>query len=78
MGIVFDIKKLMIQFRSFFILCLFFFGGFISMAQTPDSFISHKVRKGETIDFLVVKYGITKSQLKEYNPFVESLGIKKG
>ena len=67
----------MIQFRSFFILCLFFFGGFISLAQTPDSFISHKVRKGETIDFLVDKYGITKSQLKEYNPFVESLGLKK-
>lgn len=67
----------MIQFRFFFILYLFFFAGFIALAQTPDSFISHKVRKGETIDFLIAKYGITKPQLKEYNPSIESLGIRK-
>jgi LysM repeat protein len=67
----------MIQFRFFFILYLFFFAGFIALAQTPDSFISHKVRKGETIDFLIVKYGITKPQLKEYNPSIEKLGIRK-
>ena len=67
----------MIQFRFFFILYLFFFAGFIVLAQTPDSFISHKVRKGETIDFLIAKYGITKPQLKEYNPSIESLGIRK-
>ena len=65
------------QFRFFFILYLFFFAGFIVLAQTPDSFISHKVRKGETIDFLIAKYGITKPQLKEYNPSIESLGIRK-
>ncbi|MDA8948889.1 LysM peptidoglycan-binding domain-containing protein [Flavobacteriaceae bacterium] len=67
----------MIQFRSLFILCLFFLIGFSAVAQTPDSFVTHKVKRGETLEFLLDQYGITKPQLQEYNPSIERLGLRR-
>ena len=64
------------QFWSFFILCLFFLTGFISVAQTPDSFILHKVKRGEKIEYLLKKYRITETQLQDYNPSIERFGIR--
>ena len=67
----------MILFRSFFILCLFILSGFSVMSQTPNSFIMHKVKRGETIESLIDQYRITESQLQEYNPSIERLGIRR-
>ena len=67
----------MILFRSFFILCLFILSGFSVMSQTPNSFIMHKVKRGETIESLIDQYRITESQLQEYNPSTEHLGIRR-
>ena len=67
----------MILFRSFFIICLFILTGFSVMSQTPNSFIMHKVKRGETIEFLIDQYRITESQLQEYNPSIERLGIRR-
>ena len=67
----------MILYRSFFIICLFILTGFSVMSQTPNSFIIHKVKRGETIEFLIDQYRITESQLQEYNPSIERLGIRR-
>ena len=67
----------MTLFRSFFILCLFILTGFSATSQIPNSFIMHKVKRGETIEFLIDQYRITESQLQEYNPSIERLGIRR-
>ena len=67
----------MTLFRSFFILCLFILTGFSATSQTPNSFVMHKVKRGETIEFLIDQYRITESQLQEYNPSIERLGIRR-
>ena len=67
----------MTLFRSFFILGLFILTGFSVISQTPNSFIMHKVKRGETIEFLIGQYRITESQLQEYNPSIKRLGIRR-
>jgi len=67
----------MTLFRSFFILGLFILTGFSVISQTPNSFIMHKVKRGETIEFLIGQYRITESQLQQYNPSIERLGIRR-
>ena len=67
----------MLLLRSFFILYLFILTGYSVMSQTPNSFIMHKVKRGETIKFLIDQYRITESQLQEYNPSIERLGIRR-
>jgi LysM repeat protein len=47
------------------------------VAQTPDSFTTHKVKRGETIELLIDQYKITKTQLLEYNPSLEKFGLRK-
>ena len=77
MGIVFDKAIFMIPFRSFFILCFFMLSGFWSFAQIPDSFITYKVKRGDTVESLLEQYGINQNQLLEYNPSVEKLGLRR-
>lgn len=55
-----------------------FFGLLILQAQqAPERFISHKVKKKETIFGITREYNITKEQLNEYNPLLEKIGLRK-
>ena len=58
----------------FFFLCFALTKNF---AQVPRSFLSHRVKKDETLDQIIKKYEIKESQLLEYNPFLKKTGIKK-
>ncbi|MAM01587.1 MAG: hypothetical protein CMC11_05120, partial [Flavobacteriaceae bacterium] len=58
----------------FFFLCFALTKNF---AQVPKSFLSHRVKKEETLDQIIKKYDIKESQLLEYNPFLKKTGIKK-
>ena len=58
----------------FFFLCFALIKNF---AQVPRSFLSHRVKKDETLDQIIKKYEIKESQLLEYNPFLKKTGIKK-
>ena len=58
----------------FFFLCFALTKNF---AQVPKSFLSHRVKKDETLDQIIKKYEIKESQLLEYNPFLKKTGIKK-
>jgi LysM repeat protein len=77
MGIVFDNSILMKQTRHFTLIRLLFLSSFYVVAQTPESFTTHKVRKGETLELIIEHYGIDELQLKEYNPSVERFGIRR-
>jgi LysM repeat protein len=77
MGIVFDNSILMKQIRHFALISLLLLCSFYVVAQTPESFITHKVRKGETLELIIEQYGIDELQLKEYNPSVERFGIRR-
>ena len=43
----------------------------------PEKFLSHKVKKKETVFGITRKYNITESQLYEYNPLLEKIGLRK-
>jgi LysM repeat protein len=77
MGIVFDYSILMKQIRHFALISLLLLSSFYVVAQTPKSFITHKVKKGETLELIIEQYGIDELQLKEYNPSVERFGIRR-
>ena len=77
MGIVFDNLIFMKQVRLFVFIVFLLLGSFFSVAQTPESFTTHKVRKGETLLLIIEQYGIDELQLKEYNPSVERFGIRR-
>ncbi len=49
----------------------------LSFAQTPERFINHRVKKGETLIQITERYDITQEQLLEYNPFLEKTGVKR-
>ena len=62
------------KFLVFF--CTFFFFGLTTiLAQKPEKFILHKVKKGETEADILNSYGITNEQLYKFNPLVEKLGV---
>ena len=77
MGIVRDHTTGMKQVQFFVFFSLFFLGSFLSLAQTPTSFKTHKVKKGETLEFILDSYGIDEVQLQEYNPSVERFGVRR-
>lgn len=53
-------------------------GIFFSTAQEiPLKFLSHKVKKKETIFGITRKYNITEEQLNEYNPLLKKVGLRK-
>ncbi len=43
----------------------------------PEKFLSHKVKKKETVFGITRKYNITESQLNEYNPLLKKIGLRK-
>ena len=45
--------------------------------QKPENFISHKVKKRETIFGITRSYNITEEQLIEYNPLLDKVGLRK-
>ena len=52
--------------------------GFISFSQiTPDRFIVHKVKKKETLYSLSKIYNISIETIKEYNPLIDKIGLKR-
>ena len=64
--------KLRVFFFFFLIL------GFLSFSQsTPDRFIVHKVKKKETLYSLSKMYNISIETIKEYNPLIDKIGLKR-
>ena len=51
--------------------------GFAEAQETPTKFISHKVKKKETIFGITRNYNITEEQLNEYNPLLEKVGLRR-
>ena len=43
----------------------------------PERFITHKVKRQETLPQLSRQYNITEDQLKAYNPLIEKVGLKR-
>ena len=77
MGIVRDHTTGMKKVQFFVFFSLFCLGSFLSLAQTPTSFKTHKVKKGETLELILDSYGIDEVQLLEYNPSVERFGVRR-
>jgi LysM repeat protein len=50
---------------------------FSSAQHTPVNFLSHKVKKKETIFGITRKYNITETQLYEYNLLLKKVGLRK-
>lgn len=70
---MFKLKKNKILF-----IVLLFCGILFSPAQEiPEAFLSHKVKKKETIFGITRKYNITETQLYEYNPLLKKVGMRK-
>tara|TARA_Y100000996_G_scaffold415585_1_gene411448 strand:+ start:1103 stop:2836 length:1734 start_codon:yes stop_codon:yes gene_type:complete len=44
---------------------------------TPESFIIHKVKKGDNLFNLTKKYGVNSEQIEEYNPMLIKKGLKR-
>jgi len=64
------------KFKLFFF--LFLISGLISFSQTaPDRFIVHKVKKKETLYSLSKMYNISIENIKEYNPLIDKIGLKR-
>lgn len=63
--------------RSFIVFFLVFVFSVLEAQQTPESFISHKVKKRETIFGITRSYNISERQLIEYNPLLEKIGLRK-
>jgi LysM repeat protein len=64
--------KLKLIFYFFLIL------GFLSFSQTnPDRFIVHKVKKKETLYSLSKMYNISIETIKDYNPLIDKIGLKR-
>ena len=64
--------KLRLFFFFFYIL------GFLTFSQsTPDRFIVHKVKKKETLYSLSKIYNISIETIKEYNPLIDKIGLKR-
>ena len=56
---------------------LLFLGSLNLSAQTPEKFRNHRVGKKETLSSIIERYGISKTQLLQYNPLVDRVGIKR-
>ena len=41
----------------------------------PEKFLSHKVKKKETVFGITQKHNITETQLYEYNPLLKKVGL---
>ena len=77
MGIVFDRPIMMKKQFGIRLLFIFLFIGYGAIAQTPDSFLTHKVKKGETIEWITERYQITAEQLNAFNTSLARFGIRR-
>ena len=60
------------------IFCFFLILGVLSFSQTnPDRFIVHKVKKKETLYSLSKMYNISIETIKDYNPLIDKIGLKR-
>ena len=50
---------------------------FSTAQEMPVKFLSHKVKKKETVIGITRKYNITETQLYEYNPLLKKIGLRK-
>jgi len=58
----------------------FFFiliGLHLGFAQTPERFINHRVKKGETLIQISEIYKVSQDQILEYNPFLQNNSIRR-
>lgn len=74
MGIIFEIKSKMRVFLFF--LSLFWLSSIYSQTP-PERFITHKVKKKETLFGLARQYNVSIDQITEFNPLIEKIGLKK-
>ena len=58
-------------------LLLFISYGYSQDDLIPEKFIIHKVKKGDNIYNLAVKYNISESQIESYNPQISKRGLRK-
>ena len=65
------------KYRLLIIFFMFFVCLALQAQQTLDSFISHKVKKRETIFGITRSYNISERQLIEFNPLLEKVGLRK-
>ena len=74
MGIIVDIAVPMRRLLFFltFLVILQSYG-----QETPLRFVEHKVKKKETLYGLARQYNVTIEQIKEYNPLIDKIGLKK-
>ena len=72
-GTIFNVKKILFIFYFFTVI------GFLTIEaqQNPESFLSHKVKKRETIYGITRSYNITEKQLREYNPLLQKVGLRR-
>ena len=45
--------------------------------NTPERFLTHKVKKKETLYGLARKYNVSIDQIKAFNPLIEKIGLKR-
>jgi len=58
-------------------LLLFISYGYSQNGLIPEKFIIHKVKKGDNIYNLAIKYNVSQSQIEDYNPQIAKRGLKK-
>ena len=63
--------------KKYLVFLFLFIGVLFSFGQTPERFITHKVKKEETLTEIIETYSITEEQLLEYNPLIEKIGVKR-
>ena len=51
--------------------------GFSTAQDMPEKFLSHKVKKKETVFGITQKHNITETQLYEYNPLLKKVGLRR-
>ena len=74
MGIIVDITLYM---RAFLFFLAIFLMTNLYGQESPERFITHKVKKKETLYGLARTYNINVDQILEFNPLVKKIGLKK-
>jgi len=74
MGLIVDITLYM---RAFLFFLAIFLMTNLYGQESPERFITHKVKKKETLYGLARTYNINVDQILEFNPLVEKIGLKK-
>ena len=74
MGIIVDIT---LHMRAFLFFLAIFLMTNLYGQESPERFITHKVKKKETLYGLARTYNINVDQILEFNPLVEKIGLKK-